>query len=147
MSGSVDYSQVHAESLTSSRNLKSIAAILIPTSAPLLVANVRTQPTLCFTATALAILLMRMSVNTNKQAATCKISFKKDAEKKAIENVTITSLSNRFVRISMGLCHVLGAVAYALRSFDGHAAPISWALVTGQCIVSGVWISSGKNGQ
>eukprot|EP00518_Triparma_eleuthera_P005398 CAMPEP_0182462902 /NCGR_PEP_ID=MMETSP1319-20130603/7010_1 /TAXON_ID=172717 /ORGANISM="Bolidomonas pacifica, Strain RCC208" /LENGTH=129 /DNA_ID=CAMNT_0024662381 /DNA_START=154 /DNA_END=543 /DNA_ORIENTATION=- len=129
--------------------MKSVAAILIPTSAPLLVANTKAQPLLCLTATALAFLLMRMTINTSSQAATCKISFGKNKakEKKAIENVTITSMSNRIVRVSMGSCHLLGALAYSLRNFDDHPALLSWALVAGQCVVSGIWLSSGKNGQ
>ncbi|GMH77519.1 hypothetical protein TrLO_g11789 [Triparma laevis f. longispina] len=143
-----DYSKVNAEALFSAKNMKSVAAILIPTSAPLLIANVTAQPLLCGIATVLACALMRMTINTSSQA-TCKVSFgkNKDLEKKAIDNVTITSMSNRIVRVTMGSCHLLGALAYALRDFDGHSTPISWLLVAGQCVVSGIWISSGKNGQ
>lgn len=143
-----DYKLVNAEAMLSVKNMKSAAAILIPTSAPLLIANTNTQPLLCLTATLLAFVLMRMTTNTSSQAAaSCKISFGKNKEKKAIENVTITSMSNRVVRVSMGSCHLLGAVAYALRNFDGHSSLASWGLVGGQCLVSGIWLSSGKNGQ
>ena len=146
--GIMDHTKVNAEALSSAKNMKSVAAILLPTSAPLLIANIRAQPLLCLTATVLSLILMRMTINTSSQAATsCKISFSKAKEKAAIENVTITSLLNRITRVSMGSCHLLGGVVYALRKFDGHSAIVSWSLVAGQCLVSGIWLSSGANGQ
>eukprot|EP00520_Triparma_pacifica_P016821 CAMPEP_0118649750 /NCGR_PEP_ID=MMETSP0785-20121206/9873_1 /TAXON_ID=91992 /ORGANISM="Bolidomonas pacifica, Strain CCMP 1866" /LENGTH=150 /DNA_ID=CAMNT_0006542065 /DNA_START=86 /DNA_END=538 /DNA_ORIENTATION=- len=146
-----DYKFVQEEAMLSTKNMKSVAAILVPTLTPLLVANRNAHPLLCLSATFLAFVLMRMTINTKSQAASCKISFgkkkNKEKEKKAIDNVTITSMSNRIVRVSMGSCHLFGAAAYAFRNFDGHSSPVSWALVGGQCLVSGIWISSGKNGQ
>ena len=147
MPQTMDYTKVNAEALFSAKNIKSVAAILIPTSAPLLIANIRAQPLLCLTATVLSLVLMRMTINTQAQATSCKISFGKAKEKAAIENVTITSMSNRITRISMGACHLLGGVVYALRSFDGHSNLVSWSLVAGQAVVSGIWLSSGANGQ
>lgn len=133
------------------RFFKGVAVLLVPTSAPLFVANWHTNPVLCGVSLLLALVLAFMTISPSAPSA---CSYNKDAEARALKNVTITSYGNRAVRIAMGLCHLFGAVLYSLRKASSAATPfdlsqeaIEWSLVGGMSTVSWIWLSSGANGQ
>jgi len=140
------------------RFFKGMSKLLIPINLPLFLAVGRQQPVLMATAAALAVFLGKMTINGSGPASDV-LSFDAALEKSAIASLVTTSTLNRVVRISMGSCHLLGAVLYnvrtsrvALDSSSMTAATVwqgtvEWVLTLALCVVAGLWLSSGYYGQ
>ncbi|GMI32022.1 hypothetical protein TrCOL_g2759 [Triparma columacea] len=99
----MDYQKINAEALFSVKNMKSVAAILLPTSAPLIIANIRAQPLLCLTATVLSLILMRMTINTSSQAATSSLAEKFKEKAKGTRRTAIIGVVFATVFIRIGV--------------------------------------------
>jgi len=147
------------------RFFKGMSKLLIPINLPLFLAVGRQQPALMATAAALAVFLGKMTINGSGPASNVS-SFDTALEQSAIASLVTTSTLNRVVRISMGSCHLLGAVLYNVRtsrvSLDRDAikeasssmtaatvwqGTVEWVLTLALCVVAGLWLSSGYYGQ
>ena len=146
------------------RFFKGMVKLFIPTNLPLFLAVGRQRPALMATASALAIFLGKMTINGSGPAPNS--SFDTVLEQSAIASLVTTSTLNRVVRISMGSCHLLGAVLYNVRTsraaIDNNAtkevsssitaaavwqSTVEWVLTLAMCVVAGIWLSSGYYGQ
>ena len=109
------------------RFFKGMVKLFIPTNLPLFLAVGRQRPALMATASALAIFLGKLTINGSGPAANS--SFDTVLEQSAIASLVATSTLNRVVRISMGSCHLLGAVLYNVRTsraaIDNNAGLLS----------------------
>jgi len=148
------------------RFLKGMSKLLIPINLPLFLAVGKQQPALMATAAALAVFLGKMTINGSGPAPNVS-SFDTALEHSAIASLVTTSTLNRVVRISMGSCHLLGAVLYnvgtsrvvldrdAIKEASSSSMTaatvrqftVEWVLTLALCLVAGIWLSSGYYGQ
>ena len=142
---SIDYTKIQPEGLTK-KSAKDFVAILIPTLVPSYIANAREAPGLCLFGTLLSFRLLQITMNPSKSES-CTRTRDKEKEKRALRNVTITSITNRLTRISMGGCFLLSAVLYKRRSCDGHNHIVSTVLIYLMCVAGVIWGVTGANGQ
>jgi hypothetical protein len=106
-------------------------------------------------------LVLTLAHMTHVDSGHSPSSNAKEVEAKAIENVVMTSTSNRTVRVALGSVYAYGAVKFALRwagagvldrvlqkdvAAVGQVAA-AWLVCLADGYFTGIWMSTGANGE
>jgi hypothetical protein len=146
-----------SESLASA--VRSMAPLLAGSIGPLAVTSGRHHPALVAFATALSVLLGRMTFNLGS----IPTKFDAQREQVAMRSLLTTSTGNRVTRMLLGACYFYAAVSFSRRAAtyaaqqkkegqQGRVSTVAWQVGSWIALplllfIGGTWCSSGFYGQ
>jgi hypothetical protein len=141
--------------------LVDMGPLIMGTLAPLALTSGKNDRGTLALGTLLSLMLGKMTFNLQAPPANYNLA----RESLAIENILMTSDSNRFVRLSLGAVYMYAAISFCKRSSKANRSEakegkqsrtlvvkagseaVSWLATFSLCFIGAVWLITGYYGQ